>query len=233
MYIIIHDPHSSSELPDGAKFRVDIEDEVNIVTDWYVNKLIKGDQTISFPYSRLWCDVERYLIKDPLDDKGRGYAYTRTLDERLLRTIDPTTKYEILAAYKAHHDALENAVEQAISLSPVTIIDAHSFSDYQASFDRPTGLMPDICIGFNHPVKKIVRRLGQFFVHSGYTVGYNYPYSGSLIPDRYIGHPDVTSIMIEVNKRLYLDNVFEPIWGNSDRIEATLRRAVDLIRDDA
>ena len=39
-----------------------------------------------------------------------------------------------------------------------------------------------------------------------YDVKINYPYSGSMIPAKFVGNPDVFPIMIEVNKKLYLNN---------------------------
>ena len=47
----------------------------------------------------------------------------------------------------------------------------------------------------------IVLRLITLIVVRGYSVKINYPYSGAIISNRY---PFVKSIMIEINKRVYL-----------------------------
>ena len=88
------------------------------------------------------------------------------------------------------------------------MIDCHSFSS------RPTILQPDIsknqdvdiCIGFNEdrtkPHEETLALVAQHFIEKGYKVAFNTPFSNSKTvetPAKY------TSLMIEVNKSLYMD----------------------------
>ena len=46
----------------------------------------------------------------------------------------------------------------------------------------------------------------SFYRGMGLTTAINYPYSGSIVPDRYYGQKDtgIASIMIEINKRIFV-----------------------------
>jgi N-formylglutamate amidohydrolase len=64
----------------------------------------------------------------------------------------------------------------------------------------------DICIGYNDddtcPNKVVIGNIVQYFKSLGYKVGINEPFSNSktfTVPVKY------NSVMIEVNKRLYMD----------------------------
>jgi N-formylglutamate amidohydrolase len=64
----------------------------------------------------------------------------------------------------------------------------------------------DICIGYNddetHPNKVVIGNIVQYFKSLGYKVGINTPFSNSKtfsVPSKY------HSVMIEVNKRLYMN----------------------------
>lgn len=88
------------------------------------------------------------------------------------------------------------------------ILDLHSFSDELATLIGNKPHYPDICIGLNDnyidnvvvtPIKEMIKR-------RGYSYQINYPYRGSIIPNGLSNDElkRVTSIMIEVNKRIYL-----------------------------
>ena len=69
---------------------------------------------------------------------------------------------------------------------------------------------PDICIGFDDEFcdSDILNILKQHFEKNGLAVALNYPYVGSIVPNRYYNKKDsrVKSLMIEVNKSIYLDD---------------------------
>lgn len=55
----------------------------------------------------MFCDVERFEENEPMDKKGMGIVYTKTLDQKDLIKID--YKYErwvINKYYKPHHNLL-------------------------------------------------------------------------------------------------------------------------------
>ena len=89
-----------------------------------------------------------------------------------------------------------------------TLQDLHSFSDEQATLIGKKGPFPDVCIGLNDENydKRILNVIIKKVEDNGFTFRINFPYEGSILP---VGlssseKKQVTSIMIEVNKRLYL-----------------------------
>ncbi len=65
---------------------------------------------------------------------------------------------------------------------------------------------------------------------AGYSVKINFPYSGSIVPMSYYKRePQVQSIMIEVNKRLYLDEATFSKTGGFAAIREFCRELVGLI----
>ena len=85
------------------------------------------------------------------------------------------------------------------------LIDCHSFSALPNLLNsNPPDV--DICIGYNDddtcPNKVVIGNIVQHFKSKGYKVGINEPFSNSktfAVPVEY------HSVMIEVNKRLYID----------------------------
>ena len=66
---------------------------------------------------------------------------------------------------------------------------------------------PDICIGTNvYSYPKYKKLIINHFKEYGYSVLENYPYSGSIIPNTCKDYKKINSIMIEINKRIYLDD---------------------------
>lgn len=95
------------------------------------------------------------------------------------------------------------------------IIDCHSF---------PSDLAPDvdICIGFNEdcskPSEETLAVVTDAFRAAGYAVAHNRPYSNAIAPLGYRGH----SLMIEVNKRCYLDAAELDIGDGFAKLHQTL-----------
>ena len=82
---------------------------------------------------------------------------------------------------------------------------------------------PDFCIGTTEQTPKELVDLVQDFLID-YDVKINYPYCGSMIPDKFVGNPDVFPIMIEVNKKLYINN--EDDFNN---IKIVINQLLDVI----
>ena len=67
---------------------------------------------------------------------------------------------------------------------------------------------PDICLGTDpfHTPEWLQRRAAESFRGMGWSVEFNRPYSGTIVPmGRYRIDARVHSIMVEVNRGLYLD----------------------------
>ena len=232
-YVIVHVPHSSDVIPSDEGYLVDTRRERNIVTDWYTDDLITADQSVIFPFSRIYCDVERFE-DDPLESAGQGVYYTKTLAGEALRERNDDTVRKVMSLYRGHHHSLATAIEQAISLLPVCLIDAHSYSDFQASFTgRPE--RPDICIGTDrdHTPAALVERLETLFTKAGYSVAVDRPYAGTMIPEAFRGNRDFSAVMLEINKRLYLTSgdvlaIPQPSKGYT-KLKEVLDEAVAII----
>ena len=91
------------------------------------------------------------------------------------------------------------------------ILDCHSFHDemYYTGYDPSA--FPDVCIGVNGNLTAEAKYIIDTFESEGYTVKVNEPFSGSLVPITYLNDTDVTSIMIELNRRIYDNTSFDLI----------------------
>ncbi len=233
--MIIHIPHAKTKIPKSAKYLVDITKEIVRVTDWFVEDLFEFApvaDTIVFPYSRVYCDVERFE-DDPHSAIGQGLFYTHDLDRNKIRECDTEQYEEVLSHYEEHHIEISSLCSQWLAyFSPVIIIYCHSFSDIQAlayGYDEP---FPDICIGTdeNHTPDDLVKTLKKHFELNNLSVDINNPYNGSIVPEHYKNDSNVLSIMIEVNKRTY-SNPDSTKSQNFKHIKQIIYNALDLINN--
>ena len=196
--IALHIPHSSDRLPKECQWSGDIRKVLDRWTDWHTDILFASSRdevmTFVYPLSRMYCDIER-LVDDPMEDKGQGIAY-RSIDG-CIRELNKASLDEI---YQSYWDARQMFYD--IAKEPDTlIIDCHSF---------PSDLAPEIdfCIGFNdddtRPSLEIIELVVEHFRLAGYTVGVNEPYSNSVCASMEPDKARTQTIMIEVNKSVYL-----------------------------
>ena len=86
-----------------------------------------------------------------------------------------------------------------------------------------------MCLGFNEdvtrPNQRTIEQVAQLFRDAGYSVAFNHPYANALAPVGYIGH----SLMIEVNKRLYMDEQTRQKTEDFDRLKNDIRLLYDLL----
>lgn len=113
-----------------------------------------------------------------------------------------------------HHNNLDNITTDILNKSnKCYIIDLHSFSDSLVKDLFNITDNPDICLGYEEDYidLDLLEYTKEFFSKKGYTVKYNYPYKGTIIPNKYYKTNDnrVKSLMIEINKRVYLNNNFD------------------------
>lgn len=240
-YIITHVPHSGALVPVSMRDRMAHGDlmrafeENQRVCDWFSGQFITvADDTLVFPYARTFCDVERFE-DDPLDEVGQGVFYTRTLDGLPLRqetdevalTWAREAAYEV---YREHHMKLAAMIGQAIAYVPVVVIDVHSYSDWQASF-TPFPERPDICIGTAHNTSAwMIETAVSVFRRHGYSVSMNRPYEGAMVSKPYKDNADHCSIMFEVHKRLYLNEINNIEPRGFRRLQLALNEAAASLR---
>ena len=214
--LVLHVPHASAHIPDLAGYVVPagrVQQEVARLTDWYTDELfaVPGATALVAPFSRVFCDVERLPdAQEPMYAAGRGFFYTHCDDGTPLREDVAGLKSHIRDTYYLpHHAALQQLVATRLTgVGRCTILDCHSFADEPFASDpdqrRPR---PDVCLGTDafHTPDWLVEKFAQAFARQGYTVAINAPYSGTIVPLPYYQQErQVLSIMLEVNRRLYL-----------------------------
>jgi N-formylglutamate amidohydrolase len=241
---VVHVPHASTVIPAAIRPELLLSDqdlalEVLRMTDHLTDELVAnslaGARRIRFPVSRLVVDPERFPddADEPMSRLGMGVIYERTSQGILLRDppVPSSRQYLLETYYVPHHAALEAAVANALDrYGRCTILDMHSFPSrplpYELDQDRDR---PDICIGTDefHTPDRLTSEFVRRFSAKKLSVAVNRPFAGALVPMRYFRKDHrVTSIMIEVNRGLYLDEASANAGKQFDRIQAMLARVL-------
>jgi len=169
---------------------------------------------IKFPVSRLVVDVERFAddADEPMSKVGMGKIPTKTSQGKALRRqLKPNEVSNLITEYyEPHHQTLQAAVERELARHGMALIlDCHSFPSRPLPCDQDqTTPRPDFCIGTDlfHTPKKLADLVVRELQKTGYKVDFNRPYSGAIVPMKFYGQdPRVASIMIEINRSLYMD----------------------------
>lgn len=218
--VLIHIPHSSSYIPQIMQSRVLIDNdklkrELLNMTDLYADDLFENSNfnIIKAPFSRLFCDVEKYRDdeKEQMAKYGMGTIYTHTSYGEKLIDYNSEYKNSILKNYyDEYHKLFDTCVDLILKkFKECIIIDAHSFSEkvVKRMFNKDASSV-DICIGYNEDYNvNLLNSTKKFFESKGYNCACNYPYSGSIIPQKYLSSKNdkLKSIMIEINKKVYVD----------------------------
>jgi len=228
--ILLHIPHSSLHVPEnvGPTFIVDqkeLERELLLLTDRYTEELfeLESAERLVFGVSRLVVDPERFEddAVEPMAKRGMGAVYTQTTSGSPLKS-DASREHLISEYYGPHHEELNEWARNALAEhGRCLLIDCHSYPSQPLLCDQDqTSERPMFCVGtdpFHTPpylTKSLVEaleELAQDFAtdtiaaFSG-VVLVDRPYSGTMVPSRFYGlDPRVESIMIEVNRSLYMD----------------------------
>lgn len=219
--IVLNIPHSSIDGLATTKWnnKAALLSEVKRWTDWYtdivfVPDLGNGIKTVIADYSRFVVDVER-LPNDPMEKIGQGILYTDF--NGLHRTIEQEEKLGMIAYYMGYIKTLKEMLNEHSLL-----IDCHSF---------PSDLSElDICIGVNddwsRPSDFIIDLVVEFFKKEGYKVSINSPYSNSIAPEANFTY---SSIMIEVNKRVYLNEHTLEFTDNAQKLQEQLSKLYSIL----
>lgn len=216
--LVLHIPHSSTEIPlhDGYVSSPEkINQEIIKLTDWYTDDLFYSnlDDKVIAPFSRIFCDVERFS-DDELEvmaKSGMGVLYEKFDNGDPLRSVTPKLRELILENYYwKHHNRLNDAVKKHLEETGTCLIfDCHSFPSTplsRALVQNPD--TPDFNIGTDsfHSPSEYIEASKDFFESRGFSLGIDTPYSGSIVPmEYYQKEPKVHSIMLEVNRRMYLN----------------------------
>jgi len=241
---VIHIPHASTAIPKQIRRTLCLTDdelrhELLIMTDRYTDELFSLPENLAtavrFPVSRLVVDPERFADDEcePMASKGMGVIYTRTSGGNALRhDISPDEHRSLLDAYYVpHQEAVATAVGHALAAhGTCLLVDAHSFSS------KPLPHEPDqtpnrcqICIGTDdfHTPAQLVDWLRAAFERLGLAVGVNRPFSGTFVPTDFYRHDrNVASVMIEINRSLYMDEATGERLQSFGQFQAKLRQVL-------
>jgi N-formylglutamate amidohydrolase len=241
--LILHIPHSSTAIPlkDGfVNNPTKIEQEIIKLTDWYTDDLFDSeiDSKIIAPFSRLFCDVERFADEELeiMSKVGMGFLYEKLDSDELLRKATPKLKEKILTDYYwKHHDKLTSNVEEQLKINgECLIIDCHSFPStplLKAIIQNSN--TPDFNIGTDsfHTPKKYIEASIRYFENLGYTLGVDWPYNGSIVPMKYFQKEKrVSSIMLEINRKLYLNEPTNEKSTEYNKTKEVVQGYLNLLR---
>lgn len=242
--IILHIPHSSTKIPLKEGYLLSdefLEKEILKLTDWFTEDLFASteDEMIVAPFSRIFCDVERFS-----DDKqevmaqfGMGVLYEKSDEGEKIRKISPELREKILSNYYwEHHHQLNKTVNEQLKLyQKAIIIDCHSYPNIPLKRDLDKNPQrPDFNIGTDpfHTPQKLIDISVSFFENLGYSVGVDWPYKGSIVPlEHYQKNKNVQSIMLEINRALYLNEPTNEKSENYLKIKKIVGEYIDLIRN--
>jgi N-formylglutamate amidohydrolase len=216
-HYLINLPHSATHIPDAflddyylgkEELEANIFEYADLYTDVLFSDFFETFGGVKAKYSRLLCDIERFFDDEaePMHKKFKlGWFYENAiLSHTPLRS---TKNREVIAKYyENYHRKLNQKTAQKLKEhGQCTIIDCHSFSNEFYWFLDESLHLPDICIGFDeyHKDPLLVEAILSEFKE--YDIGINEPYAGSLVPINYWQKERrVKSVMIEINKKLYL-----------------------------
>lgn len=243
--VVWHLPHDSVAIPADVRDQfvlseAELAAEILRMTDHATGRLFGLDNTkasvIRAPVSRLVVDVERFPddVDEPMAGRGMGVIYSRTSDGRQLRrALSEAERLRLLERwFWPHHRRLTDAVQKTLDRDDrCLVVDCHSFPSkplpYEAdqSSDRP-----DICLGTDdfHTPAWLLQSATLGFRTQGFSVAINRPFGGALVPlSHYRQDRRVLALMVEVNRRLYLD---EDSGEVSAAMEAVVKRLRGALR---
>lgn len=220
--VVCHIPHSSIVIP--TEFKKDfligqseLTDETlqmaDFLTDKLYKKLLKHAGGIIAQFSRVVVDIERFTDdkKEKMAKMGMGALYTRSGGGKIIRKFSQTRKEKLFKTfYYPYYRELNRLIQQCLNkFGQCLILDCHSFPDQPRPYElSQSANRPDICIGTNpfHTPPQLVKILVDNFEKNKFKVKKNSPFQGALVsPQYYQKSKQVKSIMIEVNRKLYMD----------------------------
>ena len=131
---------------------------------------------------------------------------------------------------------MKEAVEESLLANDhCLIIDGHSFPSLPLPYElEQTSFRPDFCLGTDdfHTPKELVAKVEKILESCGYSTARDQPFSGTIVPMKhYQKDRRVQSLMIEINRWLYLGGDYSV---DSERVEALielLRRVGEVLKE--
>ena len=215
--VILNIPHSSTYIPDDLKDDYLVDDltyesqtMADLYTDEIFSPLLGSCGAVISQISRICIDMERFDNKEQegMELFGMGAVYTMSSRNEPLRVVKDRQKL-IDRYYKPYHRALEDLVAESLKkFGKCFIIDCHSFNEAGRWYEDLTKHRPEVCIGTDdfHTPNALTKQFIKLFESKGYETKRDTPFSGTIVPLMYYQqNSDVTSIMIELNRKLYMN----------------------------
>ncbi|HEY0057012.1 MAG TPA: N-formylglutamate amidohydrolase [Pedobacter sp.] len=244
--LILHIPHASIKIPHYDGFIIGAEKlelEILKLTDWYTDDLFGGtdDVKVKADFSRVFCDVERFSDDaiEEMAEYGMGVTYTATDAGEPLRYLTAMQRQHILDKYYwTHHKMLNDAVSRSLSEhGEALIIDCHSYSNQPFKRDlNQVPNRPDYCIGTDdfHTSQKLIDACVEFFNSRDLSLGVNKPYGGTIVPLQfYKKNRNVQSVMLEVNRKLYLHDCTCDRSPNYNSTKEVVKEFIIFLREES
>jgi N-formylglutamate deformylase len=223
-WLVVHVPHDATAIPPDVRGQFlpgdqELTDEILRMTDHFTYDLFLADDSeatvVRAEVSRLVVDVERFAddAGEPMAARGMGAIYNMTSAlAPLRRQLSHEERASLLRAwYQPHHRKLETAVTSTLDQhGRCLILDCHSFPSTALPYELADASIPrpDICIGTDpfHTSELVARAFLEAFAETSWSVALNQPFAGAIVPaSRYGRDNRVEAVMVEVNRRLYLD----------------------------
>jgi N-formylglutamate amidohydrolase len=243
--VLIHVPHASTTVPADVRSTIELSDaelgaELRAMTDWHTDRIataaVSADGAGSASMfvnqlSRLVVDPERFPDdREVMRTVGMGAVYTSTSDGRVLRSISAAQETAMLDAYfHPYAAALADLVDEVLERhGRCIIIDLHSFPARPLPYEfDPAAPRPEICLGTDAAHTPTWLSDAAEAAFDSFEIAWNTPFAGTYVPLRHYGREaNVSSIMIEIRRDLYLDTDHQFIEHGLARTSGSLGRLV-------
>lgn len=167
-----------------------------------------------------------------------GVLYTHgTLRQPIREKPSPPVRQQLLDQYyHPHHKKLTETVDRILEeQNRCLITDGHSFPPKALPYEtNPKAIRPEFCLGTDdfHTSPELLEAIEAELQRLGYSTGHNEPFSGTIVSlKHYQKDQRVQSLMIEINRKLYLNEDYSVASGLQKVVSAldSVRRALKMV----
>jgi N-formylglutamate deformylase len=242
--LLIHLPHSSKVVPPDVRRDIligdrELAEEILTIADLYTDELyvLDGAARVRNEYCRLVFDPERFRDDkdEPMAAFGMGAIYASTVGGSALRALTPAARESMMKRYyDPYHARLEKAVSGILEKrGKCLIVDGHSFTSWPLPFEKDQSPeRPDICIGTDsyHTPEALTVRIEEHVTRQGLSTRRNAPFAGAITPMKhYRKDARVASVMIEVNRKLYMNEQTGEKLPGFGRMQAFIHGLLEVL----
>jgi len=245
--LLVHVPHSSKWIPEHVLPQYSlapdaVNQELLAMTDAYTDEFCTSVPSIGGTLfinctSRLVVDPERFESDDdePMAATGMGAVYLQTSGGDPLRgpSFGASEREQMLSEFfRPYSQAIAQEVGGLLErFGRCLIVDVHSFPSIPLAYEGASLARPDICFGYDpfHYPSILHARLSDLIDAAGMTSCNNQPFEGSYVPGPYFHRErNVTSLMIEIKRSLYMDEATGAKIENWNQTRETIDELLDI-----